>query len=155
MEFFIIAAAAFAGDVYATKKYQEKKYAAHIGKQIVNDVLNLSLAGDYALPSNLTLPIIDQHGNAGTSQVDHVVISKRGIFVIETKHYTGSIVGLENSPSWHQYTKFDKHTFQNPLRQNYSHLLAIESVTPSPLQPCTTWWFLLETQYSRANSMRT
>ncbi|MCB2425846.1 nuclease-related domain-containing protein [Methylophaga pinxianii] len=108
----------------------QNNYAVHIGEQIVNDVLNISLSGnDYALLSNVTLPFLDKDNRAGTSQVDHVLISSRGLFVIETKFYRGSIVGTADSKNWYQYTSFDKHTFQNPIRQNFSHLMAIEAIT--------------------------
>jgi len=119
--------------VYLTKKYQMNKYAVHIGEQIVNDVLQLSLSDKcYALLSNLTLPIIDKDNQNGTSQIDHVLITTRGLFVIETKYYRGSIVASVDSNVWYQYTHFDKHSFQNPLLQNYSHMKAIESVTGYP-----------------------
>ncbi len=37
-----------------------------------------------------------------TSQIDHLVISKKVIFVIETKNYTGWILGNENNQFWTQ-----------------------------------------------------
>ena len=133
MELLIMTGIGFAGGFFAAKKYQDKKYAVHIGEQIVNDVLQVSLSDDdYALLSNVTLPIVDLDGNKGTSQVDHILISTRGVFVIETKHYRGSIVGTEDSYEWFQYTQFDKYTFQNPIRQNRSHIFAIEGITGYP-----------------------
>lgn len=59
---------------------------------------------------------------SGTTQIDHVLVSVYGIFVIETKNYEGWIFGDEHSPQWtvsHFGTKF---RFQNPLRQNYHHI---------------------------------
>lgn len=132
MEIILASVFGFATGLFASKKYHDKKYTVNIGERIVNDVLNLSLTGEYALLSNITLPIVDMSSISGTSQIDHVVISTRGLFVIETKFYSGSIVGLANSKQWHQYTRFDKKTFQNPLRQNYSHLKAIEKITGLP-----------------------
>lgn len=130
MEFLIIFIAGLAAGVHFTKKYQFNNYAVHIGEQIVTDVLELSLSEEiYALLSNVTLPIIDDNNQKGTSQVDHILICTRGVFVIETKHYRGSIVGTYNSKEWYQYTQFDKHSLQNPLLQNFSHLMAIESIT--------------------------
>ena len=130
MEFLIIFIAGLAAGVHFTKKYKFNKYAVHIGEQIVTDVLKLSLSEDnYALLSNVTLPITDDNNQKGTSQVDHILISTRGVFVIETKHYRGSIVGTHKAKQWYQYTQFDKHSFQNPLLQNFSHLMAIESIT--------------------------
>lgn len=133
MEILLLVALGFAGGFYASKKYQDHKYAVHIGEQIVNDVLKVSLSDDnYALLSNVTLPIIDTDDREGTNQVDHILICTRGLFVIETKHYRGSIVGSVNSKEWFQYTSFDKYTFHNPIWQNYSHLKAIEAITDYP-----------------------
>jgi hypothetical protein len=130
MEIILLVVLGFAGGFFTSKKYQERKYAVHIGEQIVNDVLNVSLSdNDYALLSNVTLPVLDTNNREGTSQVDHILISSRGLFVIETKFYRGSIVGTADSKNWYQYTSFDNHTFQNPIRQNFSHLKAVEAIT--------------------------
>lgn len=57
----------------------------------------------------------------GTTQIDHVVLSKYGIFVIETKNYEGWIYGGEKQRTWTQNLFGRKHSFQNPLHQNYKH----------------------------------
>jgi restriction system protein len=61
----------------------------------------------------------------GTTQVDHVVISPFGIFVIETKNTSGWIFGGENQPTWTQSLFGKNFRFQNPLRQNYHHTRAL------------------------------
>jgi len=63
----------------------------------------------------------------GSTQIDHVVVSRYGVFVIETKNYSGWIFGNEKSEVWTQVLYREKHKFQNPLRQNYKHTKAIES----------------------------
>lgn len=62
----------------------------------------------------------------GTTQVDHIVVSKFGIFVIETKNYKGWIFGHEKQPQWTQQIYKAKHRFQNPLHQNSLHVKALE-----------------------------
>ena len=62
----------------------------------------------------------------GTSQIDHLVVSNYGIFVIETKNYQGWIVGSENTDNWQQIIYNKKNYFRNPIKQNYSHIKAIE-----------------------------
>ena len=57
----------------------------------------------------------------GTTQIDHVVVSKYGIFVIETKNMRGWIFGNADSDRWTQNIFGVKHQFQNPLKQNYRH----------------------------------
>jgi restriction system protein len=63
----------------------------------------------------------------GTTQIDHVVVSMNGIFVIETKNYDGWIFGSENGKEWTQKIYRKKSPFQNPLHQNALHLRALAS----------------------------
>lgn len=58
----------------------------------------------------------------GTSQIDHLVISIYGIFVIETKFYKGWIIGGENAEYWTQNIYGEKHSFYNPILQNGGHI---------------------------------
>ncbi|GAB6169573.1 hypothetical protein JCM1393_20330 [Clostridium carnis] len=62
----------------------------------------------------------------GTSQIDHILISKKGIFVIETKDYNGLIYGDQYSKYWTQILYTEKNSFYNPIRQNYGHIKALE-----------------------------
>ena len=61
----------------------------------------------------------------GTTQIDHVVLSMYGVFVIETKNYAGWIYGGERQAKWTQVLFGSKHTFQNPLDQNYRHTMEL------------------------------
>ena len=78
---------------------------------------------NYHLIKNVTLPTDD-----GTTQVDHIIVSKYGIFVVETKNMKGWIFGSANQKQWTQ--KIFKHTskFQNPLHQNYKHVKTLEDI---------------------------
>lgn len=66
--------------------------------------------------------------NGKTSQIDHVVVSSYGIFVIETKNYKGWIFGDENSQNWTQIIYKEKHKFYNPIKQNASHIRALKNI---------------------------
>ena len=55
------------------------------------------LSKEYITLNDLLLPT-----RYGTTQIDHVVVSPYGIFVIETKNYKGWIFGHENSEEWKQ-----------------------------------------------------
>ena len=59
--------------------------------------------------------------NNGTTQIDHVLVSCYGIFVVETKNYNGWIFGDEHAPQWTVSHFGKKFRFQNPLRQNFRH----------------------------------
>lgn len=95
-----------------------------IGEVFVNMMLYLGLDKDkYKAIKDVTLSIED-----GTTQIDHIVISRFGIFVIETKNMKGWIFGSENQRFWTQNIYGQKHSFQNPLHQNYKHIKALEKL---------------------------
>lgn len=64
----------------------------------------------------------------GTSQIDHVVVSVYGIFVVETKYYKGWIHGHEKSEYWTQSIYKSKTKFRNPIKQNWAHIYALKEV---------------------------
>jgi len=77
-------------------------------------------ADTYIDLNNVTIPTSN-----GTTQIDHVIVSRYGIFVVETKNMDGWIFGDEKSPQWTQSLFGKKYRFQNPLRQNYKHTKAL------------------------------
>jgi len=80
----------------------------------------------YSFLSNVLLP--SRNGRIGTSQIDHIVVSTFGVFCIETKTRSGVIVGDADDKDWTQVLSNRTYTFYNPLRQNYGHVRALESV---------------------------
>lgn len=58
-------------------------------------------------------------------QIDHIVLSKFGIFVIEMKNYYGFIYGNEYKKIWTQKVGKYKRNFYNPFYQNYGHVKAL------------------------------
>ncbi len=101
-----------------------RKYKENTGEQAVNNLLKKYFSNEtYHLLKNVTLPTAD-----GTTQIDHVLISTKGIFVIETKKYSGWIFGDKKLPKWTKTTRRgEKYQFQNPLHQNYKHEKEIEN----------------------------
>lgn len=63
-----------------------------------------------------------------TSQIDHVVVSPYGIFVIASKQYSGWIFGAEREPHWIRVHFHARRTFQNPLRQNQEQICALQEL---------------------------
>lgn len=70
----------------------------------------------YRLIKNVTLPTDD-----GSTQIDHILVSVYGVFVIETKNMKGWIFGGEHQRTWTQKLFKESYKFQNPLFQNYKH----------------------------------
>lgn len=99
-----------------------------LGEALVRLTARLRLpSGVYQGFHNVTLPTAD-----GTTQIDHVFVSPYGIFVVETKHMKGWIFGGEKQSRWTQKLFKQSFTFQNPLRQNYKHVKALEDVLDVP-----------------------
>jgi restriction system protein len=73
-------------------------------------------SSEYVDVNSVTLPIEN-----GTTQIDHIIVSRYGVFVVETKNMDGWIFGDEKSPNWTQSLYGKKFQFQNPLHQNYRH----------------------------------
>ena len=60
-----------------------------------------------------------------TTQIDHIVISRYGIFVVETKYTNFWIYGGPNEEQWTEVFYKKKNRFPNPLRQNFAHTRAL------------------------------
>lgn len=87
------------------------------GELIVNVFTKLYLDKDkYYLIKNVTLPT-----EKGSTQIDHIIVSKYGIFVVETKNMKGWIFGSVRQKQWTQKIYKKSYQFQNPLQQNYKH----------------------------------
>jgi restriction system protein len=99
-----------------------------VGEFMVNTAARLFLPKDeYHLIKDVTLQTED-----GTTQIDHIIVSRYGLFVIEIKNMKGWIFGSANQKTWSQ--KIYKHTnkFQNPLHQNYKHIKTLEALLAIP-----------------------
>ncbi|MGI9337559.1 MAG: NERD domain-containing protein [Gammaproteobacteria bacterium] len=68
-----------------------------------------------------------------TTQIDHIVVSRYAVFVVETKNMKGWIFGSERDKQWTQsLTGGKKFRFQNPLRQNYRHIKCLSGFLGLP-----------------------
>jgi restriction system protein len=98
--------------------------AETVGERAVRSRLATAFhSPSYHLLNSVTLPC-----PGGSTQIDHVLVSTFGIFVIESKHYKGWIFANANSAKWTQVLYKVKHQFQNPLRQNYKHYVELQKL---------------------------
>jgi restriction system protein len=124
MEWFIFLLLVLAGRWFL-KSPSAKGY---FGEKKVEIAANLLLDSEqYRRIDNVILPF-----NNGTTQIDHVIVSVYGVFVVETKNMKGWIFGREDQPEWTQTLYRRSYKFQNPLRQNYPHIKALEAVLGIP-----------------------
>ena len=117
--------------------YNSPEYKGKEGENRVHSIL-LQLPDDYVILDNVVL-----RTNRGTTQIDHVVVSRYGVFAIETKNYRGEIYGDDNRKEWTQmiitdvtytkkwwktYTYVTKNHFYNPVKQSLAHSIAIKNL---------------------------
>jgi len=94
------------------------------GEALVSRVLRSHFRPpDYHLMNHVTIRMDD-----GTTQVDHILVSRFGVFVIETKHYTGWLFANAGGRTWTQVRFKARFRFQNPILQNKRHVRAVQGL---------------------------
>lgn len=109
----VVVAKTKGGENYAKDKGNE-------GEVIVANVLGNTKVGERYVINNL----IFADGQGHSCQIDHIYINKFGIWVIETKNYSGMIFANESRREWTQVLAFgnEKHKLYNPVKQNTTHI---------------------------------
>ena len=126
--FFAIAFVTFIGFIIFRLRINFAKFKGQRGEKSVSKTL-MQLPDEYIIFNNVYIK-----ENGRYSQIDHIVLSPYGIFVIETKKYNGWIYGGEKAPYWTQNIYGTKYEFYNPLRQNYGHVKQLQSLFGYPVQ---------------------
>ena len=92
------------------------------GEYLIQNVLKNISGYSYYL-SNIYVPY-----RGKTSEIDVLLIHEKGIFVIESKNYSGWIFGNESYTNWTQCLKGgNKNQFYNPISQNKTHINALSN----------------------------
>jgi len=109
---------------YWQRRVVDRRNFQNTGEQLVASALQQHFqTAEYHLLNHITLRDV-----LGTTQIDHILVSKFGVFVIETKKYTGWIFANADHATWTQATYNDKYKFQNPIHQNYRHVKAVRAL---------------------------
>lgn len=96
----------------------EWKNTGSSGERIVYETLVKKLhIPENQIFRNVYIPINDDK----TSEIDIIVVSKKGLFVFECKNYGGNIYGDTKKQKWVQYLGNKKSFFYNPIIQNKNH----------------------------------
>ena len=121
---------------WKNKKYKETTYYKVTNKPYFSVKRNLGTFGEYLIYQalrhyevtakflfNCYLP----KGNGETTEIDVLMIHPAGIFVFESKNYSGWIFGNERSKMWTQTLpqgrgRAHKQHFFNPIMQNKLHI---------------------------------
>ena len=99
-----------------------------VGEEIIAGYLSELPHHKYHVLNDILLEI----GNT-SSQIDHIVVSEYGLFVVETKNYAGVVYGQENDNHWTQIIGSKKNSFYNPIRQNQRHVQVLQQCIGRPL----------------------
>ncbi len=106
------------------KKSIKSSVKGKIGERKAENSLIYSLdIKEYKILNDIYLPT-----KYGTTQIDHIIVSKYGIFVIETKYYAGKIYGSEYAEYWTQYLPKTQNKIYNPIKQNLGHIVAVSKI---------------------------
>ncbi|MBG9586087.1 NERD domain-containing protein [Cytobacillus firmus] len=106
------------------KEKKTEKVASRIGElgEYKIDIQLDQLPKDYKHLSDVLVQ--NSKAKTGYSQLDHIVITPSGIFVIETKNYQGTIYGGKDRKTWSVNGQFK---MMNPFNQNYGHIQALKN----------------------------
>ena len=97
------------------KALSYKFFAGQHGERAVDSELR-RLGSEYTVLDDLMLK-----DGGFTCQIDHVVLSPYGIFVIETKNFSGMVTGDDNWKEWYWKSKGTQKTVYSPVLQNIRH----------------------------------
>lgn len=115
----------FVGRRWATSvgRWRSRRFQNQ-GEALVSRLLRSEFASpSYHLMNHVTLRMGD-----GTTQIDHILVSRFGVFVIETKHYSGWLFASAEGKRWTQVWFRARFSFQNPIIQNQRHVRAVQNV---------------------------
>ncbi len=81
------------------------------------------LARDLPRDTYVLNDVMIRHGGK-SAQIDHIVLTSQGLFLLETKNWNGRIVGDENDEQWMQIKQEGRKTVKvgNPVKQCARHL---------------------------------
>lgn len=101
--------------------------------------------------------------NGETSEIDLVYITKKGIFVIESKNYSGYVFGSEDNQYWTitlnaGHGKTVKNKLYNPIKQNKTHIKWLKEFLNEDIQTISAIVFsdrckLKKTEIERRNDL--
>ena len=128
--FAILFLIAVVGIIIFSWCYNSPQQKGRRGEAKVNNIIS-QLPQGYHMLNDVILKTRN-----GTTQIDHIVVSKYGVFTIETKNYRGDIYGDDNRDKWTQiivtdvtymkkwyktYTYVTKNHLYNPVKQSIGH----------------------------------
>ncbi len=126
-----------------SKKFKKESYYNITKKSYFSTRYNTGRYGEYLIYKYLQnfeydgakflFNIYVPKRNEETTEIDVLMISRKGLFVFESKNYSGWIFGSENQKYWYQTLpkgrrRSHKESFYNPIFQNSTHVKYLKSL---------------------------
>lgn len=108
------------GDILSTYPTSSTTHERIIAEQL--------LKSEAFSPNCIFLDSYFKTNTGKTVQIDIIAVSRRGIFVVESKDYSGWIFGNGGQTRWTQTIYREKFRFYNPIKQNVSHINALKNI---------------------------
>lgn len=120
----------------STRSIQHSAYMTQgqTAENVVDMALRQLQEGRYFVFKDLIIPSSSK--SMSLTQIDHVLVSRMGIFCIETKSNNGDIYGYTRSEHWKQYLGKSGKPFEmnSPFRQNRHHVSSLEMLLSNTLK---------------------
>lgn len=116
----------FWASLFSPRRSSRAERIGENGEREVSSYLADLECEEYQVFNDLLL----RNGNY-TTQIDHIILSRDGVFVIETKNVHGKVYGSGNAEFWKQYLPdwgykrygtTQEHQLRNPIWQNAGHI---------------------------------
>lgn len=97
------------------------------GEKKVSKKLGQTIEGKQYVVNNFLFSV-----DGKSAQIDHIFINDNGVFVIETKNYSGRIYGKDSQTYWTQVLAYGKYKnkIYNPVMQNETHIKQLQKILP-------------------------
>ncbi len=117
--------AVFAAVAKTSRRKVRVRQAGEIGEAAVSSVLRQCDSGNaIVIDDYMTIE------EGASRQIDHICICSNGVFVIETKNYSGTVYGNDNMTLWQYYMNGKEFEFYSPVKQNITHMYCIKNLLP-------------------------
>ena len=127
---------------YKSWSYKKSTYYKVTRNTFLSSLIDKGIRGEYLIYEKLSYLERDgaqflfnlyiPNSKGGTTELDVVLIQKAGVYVFESKNYSGWIFGSEDQAFWTQTLpkgkKSQKERFYNPIKQNHSHIKNLRSI---------------------------
>ena len=104
----------------ASEKNKWTPFDREVGETLIYDVLEPLEKYGFKFLFNVYVPRGNERDK--TTEIDVLMIGQCGVFVFESKNYSGWIFGNEKNRYWTQVLYSERHRFYNPIRQNKNHI---------------------------------